>query len=72
MTRTEQRVLGVYAHPDDETFCSGGTFARYAAEGSDIMLVSATRGEAGQIRSASMLVVQIISPCQKTPPIAPS
>src|SRR5215216_5338287 len=49
-----RRILGVYAHPDDETFCTGGTFARYAAEGSEIMLVSATRGQAGQIRSASV------------------
>jgi LmbE family N-acetylglucosaminyl deacetylase len=45
------KLLGVYAHPDDETFCTGGTFARYAAMGSEIMVVSATRGQAGQIRS---------------------
>ena len=33
---SQPRVLGVYAHPDDETFCTGGTFARYAAVGCDI------------------------------------
>jgi LmbE family N-acetylglucosaminyl deacetylase len=47
-----KRLLGVFAHPDDESFCAGGTFARYAAHGAEVMVVSATRGEAGQIRSA--------------------
>ena len=46
------RLLGVFAHPDDETFCVGGTFARYIAEGAEAMIVSFTRGEAGQIRDA--------------------
>jgi LmbE family N-acetylglucosaminyl deacetylase len=45
------RILGVFAHPDDETFCAGGTFAKYSASGAQVMVVSATRGEAGQIRS---------------------
>ena len=48
------RVLGVFAHPDDETFCAGGLFARYAERGAEMMVVSATRGEAGQIRDASV------------------
>jgi len=48
------KLLGVYAHPDDETFCTGGTFARYAAMGCEIMVVSATRGQAGQIRSGDL------------------
>jgi LmbE family N-acetylglucosaminyl deacetylase len=47
------RVLGIFAHPDDETFCAGGTFARYAEQGAEIMVVSATRGQAGQIRDAA-------------------
>ena len=46
------RLLGVYAHPDDEAFCVGGTLAKYAAAGAEIMVISATRGEAGQIRDA--------------------
>jgi len=49
-----QRLLGVFAHPDDETFCAGGTFARYAGQGAEIMVVSATRGQAGQIRDAAV------------------
>jgi LmbE family N-acetylglucosaminyl deacetylase len=46
------RILAVFAHPDDETFCAGGTLARYVAQGAEIMVVSATRGDAGQIRDA--------------------
>jgi len=47
------RLVGVFAHPDDETFCAGGTFARYADQGAEITVVSATRGQAGQIRDAA-------------------
>src|SRR5262245_4170471 len=50
--QTPLRLLGVYAHPDDETFCAGGTLAKYAAAGADMMVVSMTQGEAGQIRTA--------------------
>jgi len=39
----------VHAHPDDEVIGSGGTFARYAAEGVRTVLVTATLGEEGQI-----------------------
>lgn len=45
-----RRLLGVFAHPDDEVFCAGGSMARAAAAGAEIMIVSATRGEQGQIR----------------------
>lgn len=43
----ELSLLGVYAHPDDESFVPGGTIAKYAHEGIKITLVCATRGEAG-------------------------
>lgn len=52
--RYPTRILGVFAHPDDETFCAGGTLARYVAEGAQVMVVSATRGEAGQIHSTGV------------------
>jgi LmbE family N-acetylglucosaminyl deacetylase len=45
-----RRLLGVFAHPDDEVFCAGGTMARAAASGAEVMIVSASRGERGQIR----------------------
>ena len=46
------KILGVFAHPDDEVFVAGGTVAKYAAAGAEVMIVSATRGQAGQIRDA--------------------
>jgi LmbE family N-acetylglucosaminyl deacetylase len=49
---SKPRILGVFAHPDDETFCAGGTLAKYVAAGWEAMVVSATRGQAGQIRDA--------------------
>jgi len=45
----EQRILAVYAHPDDECYCSGGTLAKYSAAGAETMVISATKGQAGQI-----------------------
>jgi LmbE family N-acetylglucosaminyl deacetylase len=37
----------VLAHPDDESLGTGGTLAKYAAEGIETYLVTATRGERG-------------------------
>ncbi|MEA3335207.1 MAG: PIG-L family deacetylase [Chloroflexota bacterium] len=42
-------LMAIFAHPDDEAFGTGGTLAKYAAEGCDVYVVTATRGEAGQI-----------------------
>jgi LmbE family N-acetylglucosaminyl deacetylase len=42
-------LMVFFAHPDDEAFGTGGTMARYAAEGCDVYVVTATRGEAGEI-----------------------
>ncbi|SEP98561.1 PIG-L family deacetylase [Microlunatus flavus] len=47
------RVLGLFAHPDDEVFCVGGTIARAAAAGAQTAVVSLTRGDAGQIRDSA-------------------
>ena len=47
------RVLAVFAHPDDETLCAGGTLAKYANAGADVRVVSLTNGGTGQIRDAS-------------------
>jgi LmbE family N-acetylglucosaminyl deacetylase len=38
----------IYAHPDDETFSGGGTYAKYAAAGVCITLFCATDGDAGK------------------------
>jgi LmbE family N-acetylglucosaminyl deacetylase len=40
------RLLALFAHPRDAAILVGGTLARYAEAGSEIILLSATRGEA--------------------------
>ena len=47
-------LMAVFAHPDDEAFGTGGTLSKYAAEGCDVHLVTATRGEAGEIAEQDM------------------
>jgi LmbE family N-acetylglucosaminyl deacetylase len=42
-----QRVLGVFAHPDDVDFGAGGTVARWTAEGLEVGYLIVTRGDAG-------------------------
>ena len=41
-------LMGVLAHPDDESLGMGGVLAKYAAEGVATRLVTATRGERGR------------------------
>ena len=40
-------MLVVFAHPDDESFISSGTIAKYVKAGWTVDLICATRGEAG-------------------------
>ena len=47
------RLMAILAHPDDESMGIGGTLARYAAEGVETYLVTATRGERGWIGDPS-------------------
>ncbi len=46
--KSRLKLLAVLAHPDDESLGIGGTLARYAAEGVECYLVTATRGEGGR------------------------
>jgi LmbE family N-acetylglucosaminyl deacetylase len=41
------RLMAVVAHPDDESLAFGGTLVKYAAEGAEVSIVMATRGEHG-------------------------
>ena len=41
------KLMCVLAHPDDEALGNGGILARYASEGIETYLVTATRGERG-------------------------
>lgn len=43
------KLMCVLAHPDDESLGTGGALAKYAAEGVETYLVTATRGERGRI-----------------------
>jgi LmbE family N-acetylglucosaminyl deacetylase len=42
-----RRVMGIFAHPDDPEFFCGGTFAKWAAAGKEIVFVLATSGDKG-------------------------
>jgi LmbE family N-acetylglucosaminyl deacetylase len=42
--------MAVLAHPDDESLGVGGTLAKYASDGVDVFLVTATRGDRGRYR----------------------
>jgi LmbE family N-acetylglucosaminyl deacetylase len=48
--RQGRKLMAVLAHPDDESLGVGGTLAKYAAEGVDVSLVTATRGDGGRFR----------------------
>lgn len=47
----KQTLLVILAHPDDESFGAGGTFAKCAAEGVDVHICIATDGAAGSIEA---------------------
>ena len=42
------KLMAILAHPDDESLGVGGTLAKYATEGVDVALLTATRGERGR------------------------
>ncbi|WP_084499790.1 PIG-L family deacetylase [Brevibacterium album] len=42
-------VLFVHAHPDDESIATGGTLARLVRAGAHVVLLTATRGEGGEV-----------------------
>ncbi len=44
---TRDTVVFFHAHPDDEAIFTGGSMARLAAEGAEVVLVLATSGESG-------------------------
>jgi LmbE family N-acetylglucosaminyl deacetylase len=48
--KSRHRLMAVLAHPDDESLGVGGTLAKYSAEGVDVFLVTATRGDGGRFR----------------------
>ena len=51
---TADRMLAVFAHPDDESIVAGGTLAACAAAGVEVLVLCATRGEQGPIADPEM------------------
>jgi LmbE family N-acetylglucosaminyl deacetylase len=53
------RVLGVGAHPDDLEILCGGTLARFAAEGHEVVMCNATLGNRGSFEHSSPEIAEI-------------
>ncbi|HEX6230773.1 MAG TPA: PIG-L family deacetylase [Actinomycetota bacterium] len=49
MDELGETILGVWAHPDDETYLAAGLMARAVRNGSRVVCVTATRGEGGSM-----------------------
>ncbi len=47
-------LMAIHAHPDDEVLGTGGVFPRYAAEGVQTVLVTATLGHEGEIHDPDL------------------
>lgn len=54
-----QRVMGVFAHPDDAGFFCGATLAKWALAGAEVTLVVATSGDKGSA-DPSMTSAQLV------------
>jgi LmbE family N-acetylglucosaminyl deacetylase len=50
-----------HAHPDDEVIATGGTMAKMASEGHRVVLVTATRGELGEMPEGMLQNAQTVS-----------
>jgi mycothiol S-conjugate amidase len=55
------RLMAVHAHPDDESSKGAATMARYAREGVDVLVVTCTGGERGDILNPAMDRPEIIA-----------
>jgi LmbE family N-acetylglucosaminyl deacetylase len=54
------RLMCVLAHPDDESLGMGGALAKYAAEGVETYVVTATKGERGRSGSKEPLTLEAV------------
>ncbi|PJJ62257.1 DUF6113 family protein [Compostimonas suwonensis] len=53
-----ERVLFVHAHPDDESIATGGTLARLVREGAQVTVLTATRGERGEVVPGPLKILE--------------
>ncbi|GAB4432252.1 MAG: PIG-L family deacetylase [Anaerolineae bacterium] len=61
MNQQQQSLLLCLAHPDDESFGSGGMMATVAARGVEVTLVCATRGEVGEISDPALATPETLA-----------
>ena len=50
-----QRLLAVHAHPDDESSKGAATYAYYRSIGTEVLVVSCTGGERGDIQNEALM-----------------
>ena len=48
------RLMAVHAHPDDESSKGAATMAKYVAEGAEVLVVSCTGGERGDVLNPNL------------------
>jgi LmbE family N-acetylglucosaminyl deacetylase len=48
------QVVAIFAHPDDEAFTIGGVLSAFSDRGATVTLITATRGEEGEIAHPSL------------------
>ena len=66
-TKTEHlRIVGLFAHPDDEGFGSGGTLAMLARHGHSITIVCATNGDVGEISDPDLATPETLGSVRKS------
>ena len=58
----QARILFVHAHPDDETSSTGATMAHYAQKGAEVYLITATRGELGEVTPPQLQHLEVGKP----------
>jgi N-acetyl-1-D-myo-inositol-2-amino-2-deoxy-alpha-D-glucopyranoside deacetylase len=60
MNFEDLRVAAIFAHPDDESFLIGGAIAALRERGAEVTLISATRGESGEISDSALATSQTL------------
>ena len=60
------RIVGVFAHPDDEGFGSGGTLAMMASHGHSITIICATNGDVGEISDPNLATPETLADVRKS------
>jgi mycothiol S-conjugate amidase len=55
------RLMAVHAHPDDESSKGAATMARYVREGVDVLVVTCTGGERGDILNPAMDTPEVLA-----------